>query len=103
MSNVPTTQASGDAVATADDYNPFAAYGEQATGGARNIIKFRKGRFFFGQDDIEIPLGTRLIAKMANPIYQLIRTRLHMCAQRNPLIRNRNDEAGASVASTILS
>ena len=45
MSNVPTTR-TGGAVATADDYNPYAAYGEQATGGARNIIKFRKGRFF---------------------------------------------------------
>ncbi|MAE44361.1 MAG: hypothetical protein CMF63_05170 [Magnetovibrio sp.] len=57
-------QAGGGAVANADDYNPYAAYAEQATGGARNIIKFRKGRFFYGQDDIEIPLGTRLIANM---------------------------------------
>ena len=65
MSNVPTTQ-TGGAVASADDYNPYAAYGEQATGGARNIIKFRKGRFFYSQDDIEIPLGTRLIANMAD-------------------------------------
>ena len=64
MSNVTTTQ-SGGTVANPDDYNPYAAYGEQATGGARNIIKFRKGRFFYGQDDIEIPLGTRLIANMA--------------------------------------
>ena len=64
MSNVPTTQTNGGAVAAADDYNPYAAYAEQATGGARNIIKFRKGRFFYGQDDIEIPLGTRLIANM---------------------------------------
>ena len=64
MSNVPATQ-TGGAVANPDDYNPYAAYGEQATGGARNIIKFRKGRFFYGQDDIEIPLGTRMIANMA--------------------------------------
>ena len=65
MSNLPTSQTGGGAVATAADYNPYAAYGEQATGGARNIIKFRKGRFFYGQDDIEIPLGTRMIANMA--------------------------------------
>ncbi|HIJ43357.1 MAG: hypothetical protein QF511_07020 [Rhodospirillales bacterium] len=64
MINVPATQTNGGAVAAADNYNPYAAYGEQATGGARNIIKFRKGRFFYGQDDIEIPLGTRLIANM---------------------------------------
>ena len=64
MPNVPATQ-TGGAVANPDDYNPYAAYGEQATGGARNIIKFRKGRFFYGQDDIEIPLGTRMIANMA--------------------------------------
>ena len=64
MTNMTTTQ-TGGAVASADDYNPYAAYGDQATGGARNIIKFRKGRFFYGQDDDEIPLGTRLIANMA--------------------------------------
>lgn len=69
MNNVPQNKVSmaqsGGAVANPDDYNPYAAYGDQATGGARNIIKFRKGRFFYGQDDIEIPLGTRLIANMA--------------------------------------
>jgi len=65
MSNVPTTQTTSGAVANPDDYNPYAAYGEQATGGARNIIKFRKGRYFYSQDDIEIPVGPRLIANMA--------------------------------------
>ena len=65
MSNVMTTPAGDSAVAAADAYNPYAAYGEQATGGARDIIKFRKGRFFYGQDDIEIPHGARLIANMA--------------------------------------
>ena len=65
MSNVPTTQSGGSAVANPDDYNPYAAYGDQATGGARNIIKFRMGRYFYSQDDIEIPVGTRLIANMA--------------------------------------
>ena len=65
MSNVPTIQTTGGAVANPDDDNPYAAYGEQATGGARNIVKFRKGRYFYSQDDIEIPVGTRLIADMA--------------------------------------
>ena len=65
MSTIPTTQASGGAVATADDHNPYLAYGEQATSGARNIIKFRRGRYFFSQDELEIPLGTRMIANMA--------------------------------------
>jgi len=37
MSNVPTTQTTGGAVANPDDYNPYAAYGEQATGGARDL------------------------------------------------------------------
>jgi hypothetical protein len=55
----------GRAVAAAGDFNPYAAYAEQATGGARNIVKFRKGRFFYGQDDVEIPPGTRLVADMA--------------------------------------
>ena len=64
--NVPATQAGG-AVANPDDDNPYAAYGEQATGGARNIIKFRKGRYFYSQDDIEIPVGTRLIADGVAP------------------------------------
>jgi len=43
--NVPATQTGGGVTGQNDD-NPYVAYGEQATGGARNIIKFRKGRYF---------------------------------------------------------
>ena len=65
MEKLPTTtKTGGGAVAPAEDQNPYTAYGKQAAGGAHNIIKFRKGRFFYGRDDIEIPLGTRLIANM---------------------------------------
>ena len=62
--NVPTTQAGGGPVAKAEDFNHYAAYGEMATSGTRNLTKFRKGQFSFGQDETAIPIGTRLIANM---------------------------------------
>ena len=63
MNQVPATSSATE-VAAPGEYNPYSAYGEQATGGTANILKFRKGRFHFGQDDTEIPLGTQLVANM---------------------------------------
>ena len=45
-------------------FDPYAAYGEQATA-SKVYITFKNGEYLFGADQEEIPLGTRFIANMA--------------------------------------
>lgn len=59
-----STQTAGGAVAHASNYDPYAAYGEQAAGN-KTFLKFSKGEYLYGQDDKEMALGTRLVANMA--------------------------------------
>ena len=63
--NLPTTEAAGGAVARPEDFNPYTAYGDQASGGAMNILKFKRGVYYAGPDEVEVPIGTRLVANMA--------------------------------------
>lgn len=60
--NLPTTEASGGAVARPENYDPYVAYGDQASGGATNILKFKKGTYYAGPDEVEVPIGTQLVA-----------------------------------------
>ena len=53
----------GTAVATTD-YDPYAAYGEQASSN-KVYITFKNGEYLFGTEQEEIPKGTRFIANMA--------------------------------------
>lgn len=52
------------AVAVAETYDPYAAYGHQASA-VRPFITFKNGEYLFGADKEVIPLNTRLIADMA--------------------------------------
>ncbi len=45
--------------------NPYVTYGDQAVGESRNILKFRRGKFLYGVDNIRLPEGTQLVANMA--------------------------------------
>lgn len=49
-----------------DQKNPFEAYGEAATARAieGSLLKFAQGDYFAGQENREIPLGTKLVARM---------------------------------------
>lgn len=44
-------------------YDPYAAYGQQASA-SKVYITFKNGEYLYGQDDDEIPLGTRFVANM---------------------------------------
>ncbi len=57
----PTTPAG--ALAHPPGYDPYAAYGEQASA-VKAYITFKNGEYLFGVDDDVIPLGTRFIANM---------------------------------------
>ena len=45
-------------------YDPYAAYGEQASS-SKLYITFKNGEYLFGADQEEIPEGSRFIANMA--------------------------------------
>ena len=49
-----------------DQKNVFEAYGDAATARAieGDLLKFVQGDYFAGQDNREIPLGTKLVARM---------------------------------------
>ncbi len=57
----PTTPAG--ALAHPPGYDPYAAYGEQASS-VRTYITFKNGEYLFGVEDDVIPLGTRFVANM---------------------------------------
>ena len=59
---VAPTQPAG-ALAHPPGYDPYAAYGEQASS-SRVYITFKNGEYLYGPDDELIPLGTRFIANM---------------------------------------
>ena len=59
---VTTTQPAG-ALAHPPGYDPYAAYGEQASS-SRVFITFKNGEYLYGPDDELIPLGTRFVANM---------------------------------------
>ncbi|MEY9493727.1 hypothetical protein [Bradyrhizobium elkanii] len=46
--------------------NPFTAYGEQASQRAivGTLLRFTKGDYLAGQDDVEVPIGTKFVANM---------------------------------------
>ena len=50
-----TTEFAGD---------PYQSYGVAATAGSMPFLKFDRGRFKYGLDDDELPLGTRLVPNM---------------------------------------
>jgi len=60
---VTTTQPAG-ALAHPAGYDPYAAYGEQATS-TKVFITFKNGEYLYGADQDEIPVGSRFIANMA--------------------------------------
>ena len=66
--NALTKTTAGTAVATADASNPYAAYAAEAA--SRTIVgtllKFAKGEWTKGQNDIVVPLGTKFVADMRN-------------------------------------
>lgn len=53
----------GGAVAAANGYDPFAAYGQEAAN-AGAYLKFSKGEWLLGQNDDEVALGRTLAANM---------------------------------------
>ena len=57
-----STQPAG-ALAHPAGYDPYAAYGEQASA-IKVYITFKNGEYLFGVEDDVIPLGTRFIANM---------------------------------------
>ncbi len=57
----PTTPAG--ALAHPPGYDPYAAYGEQASA-VKVYITFKNGEYLYGAEDELIPLGTRFIANM---------------------------------------
>ena len=59
---VVSTQPAG-ALAHPPGYDPYAAYGEQASS-SRVYITFKNGEYLYGAEDELIPLGTRFIANM---------------------------------------
>ena len=59
---VAPTQPAG-ALAHPPGYDPYAAYGEQASA-VKVYITFKNGEYLYGAEDELIPLGTRFIANM---------------------------------------
>lgn len=59
-------QAKSNAVATTETYNPYESYANAVS--SRTIIgdllKFSKGEYTAGQNDEEVPMGTKLVANM---------------------------------------
>ena len=53
--DAPTTEFAGD---------PYQSYGAAATAGNMPFLKFDRGRFKYGLDNDELPLGTRLVPNM---------------------------------------
>lgn len=64
MDTAVTNYQGGGAVAATGAYDPYAAYGAQAAG-AKTFLKYAKGDYTAGANDEEVPLGTRLVANMA--------------------------------------
>lgn len=63
--NMPATVNTNTAVATAQGYDPYAAYGQEAASGGGDFLKFSKGEWLKGQNQDEVALGTRYAANMA--------------------------------------
>src|SRR5580765_8197501 len=59
-----TERKSGSVAASAENY--FAAYGEQVSQKSivGQLLKFSKGDYLVGEDNDEVPLGTRYIVNM---------------------------------------
>jgi hypothetical protein len=63
--NDMTVAGQGGAVATADDYDPYAAYGRESSNNiVGKLMRFSKGDWLIGDD--EVPVGTQMIANMDN-------------------------------------
>jgi hypothetical protein len=71
--NDMTTAGNGGAVATQDDnYDPYSAYArENSSNIVGKMLKFSKGDYFVGE--AEFPIGTKLVANMANILLGWIR------------------------------
>lgn len=64
--NAIAKTSNGTAVAAADDFDPFAAYGD-SMGGSRivgTMLKFSKGDYLVGQNGDVLPEGTKLAVNM---------------------------------------
>lgn len=59
------TEIKGGAVAVQPAYDPYAAYGQEAASGGGDFLKFAKVEWQRGQNNDEVPLGTRFAANMA--------------------------------------
>ncbi|HEU4762907.1 MAG TPA: hypothetical protein VFS74_11350 [Gemmatimonadales bacterium] len=65
MTAVPTTtNATGTAVSTGQEYDPYAAYGESASRGTGTLLKFAKGHWTAGKDAEAVAAGTKFYANM---------------------------------------
>ena len=62
-STAVTTTAPAGALAHPGNYDPYAAYGEQASA-TKVYITFKNGEYLFGSEQEVIPEGTRFIANM---------------------------------------
>lgn len=62
--NAVTQVHQGGAVAVQNEYDPYAAYGQEAASGG-TFLKFAKVEWQKGQNSEEVPLGTKLVANMA--------------------------------------
>lgn len=65
MTAVTTTTASGTAVSTGQEYDPYAAYGESASRGTGTLLKFAKGHWSLGKEGTAVAPGTKFYANMA--------------------------------------
>ncbi len=71
--NLPATETAGGAVARPDDYNPYLACAKQFCGSEFTFLKFKRGHYYAGPDEDEVPLSTRLVANMREEKFGLRR------------------------------
>lgn len=60
--NELSTMQTGGALAAPGGYDPFAAYGQDAASGGGDFLKFSKVEWQKGQNNEEVPMGTKLAA-----------------------------------------
>lgn len=69
-----TTRPTPPLPAPDDSANPFEEVGRQATRVIiGQLLKFSKGDYLYGQDNVEMPLGSRLIANMDQCLHGWVR------------------------------
>ena len=64
--NEMTTVAHGHLPATTDTANAFESYGHKADRSGLPFLKFKDGEYFAGQNAVEVPLGTQVLAVVSD-------------------------------------